>query len=84
VLEVVIQIGATQEERQAAIDLINGEVIGGLPGVAGDEGIYYVRVEREEIGKILCAAEKTLNSLFTTRRLPCQPLRLGTLLHGLL
>jgi hypothetical protein len=43
VLSVVFAVGATQAERQAAIDLVDGTVIGGLN--SGRDGWYYVRVE---------------------------------------
>ncbi|HEX7119554.1 MAG TPA: hypothetical protein VF212_12240 [Longimicrobiales bacterium] len=64
IVAVWFQEGTTQSEKQAAVDLIGGEVVGGFG--AGDhdsEGIYYVRVEDDEEGKVLCEAIETLNAL---------------------
>jgi hypothetical protein len=62
VLVVRFKTGTAQAQKQAAIDLIDGEVIGGLPPVYG-EGAYYVRVEYDEAGAILCDAVATLKGL---------------------
>lgn len=59
--------GATQAERQEAIDGIQGEVIGGRHRGSG-EGYYYVRVEDDEDGQVLCQAFEHLNALPQVRR----------------
>src|SRR5258706_4565446 len=43
VIVVTFHSSATQADRQAAIDSVNGEVIGGQPMPPG-EGFYYVRL----------------------------------------
>jgi len=54
--------GASQAERQEAVDLVGGEVVGGIR--SGDrEGFYYVRVEDDQEGQVLCDAMLALNEL---------------------
>lgn len=60
---VIFREGTTQREKQAAIDLVRGEVVGGIRGVAGLEGYYYVRVEDDPEGWILCRAVSRLDGL---------------------
>jgi hypothetical protein len=63
IVVVVFEEGATQAERQAAVDLVKGEVVGGInPGV-GREGYYYIRVEDDPDGQILCDATDLLDDL---------------------
>lgn len=61
VLTVVFRESATREERQAAIDLVNGQVVGGSLG--GRAGIYYVRISDDGTGAPVCQAERTLRAL---------------------
>jgi hypothetical protein len=68
ILVVVFQEGATQAERQAAVDLVNGEVVAGLNPHDGREGSYYIRVEDDPDGEILCAAARRLTGLPQIRR----------------
>jgi hypothetical protein len=42
---------------------VNGEVVGGLNPHDGREGSYYIRVEDDPDGEILCAADRKLNGL---------------------
>ena len=59
---VVFQAGATQPERQAAVDLINGEVVGGVRAF-GDEGFYFVRIADDGTAGPLFRAMGLLESL---------------------
>lgn len=54
--------GATQAERQEAVDQVDGEVVGGL---ASDtrEGFYYLAVPDDPDGEIVCAAAETLDAM---------------------
>src|SRR6266550_6988645 len=52
---------ATQTERQAAIDAVNGEVVGGQPMPTG-EGFYYVRLNARRRLEPLANAVTTLLS----------------------
>jgi hypothetical protein len=61
VLWVWFQDAATQPERQAAIDLIHGIVIGGQPVRPG--GIYYVRIHADGTTGPLQRAIATLKAL---------------------
>lgn len=54
--------GASLGDRQAAIDSVNGEVIGGLR-LDGAEGRYVIRVSDPGTGELLVQAETILNSL---------------------
>lgn len=63
IVVVIFQQGATQAERQEAVDLVNGVVIGGVHAVEELEGSYYVRVEDDPDGQILCDAVEALNAL---------------------
>ena len=53
--------GATQAERQAAIDPIGGVVIGAM-AYAGD-GEYYVRIARDSTGEAVTKAVDLLESM---------------------
>ncbi|MFW6206908.1 MAG: hypothetical protein ACOC5J_03135 [Gemmatimonadota bacterium] len=55
--------GTTQAEKQEAIDLIDGEVVGGIRPRDDIEGYYYVQVEEDPEGQILCDAIETLTNL---------------------
>lgn len=55
--------GTPQSERQEAIDLIDGRVVGGVNSRKDTEGWYYVQVEDDPEGQILCDAIETLNAL---------------------
>jgi hypothetical protein len=61
-ISITFVAGATQSQRQAAIDLVNGQVAGGRRRGAG-EGRYYVRIPYDESGQNLCDAEDALNAL---------------------
>jgi hypothetical protein len=61
VLSVTFAVGATQAERQAAIDLVDGTVIGGV-NRRGD-GWYYVRVEGDGTIETIFEIAHTLNAL---------------------
>jgi hypothetical protein len=61
VLSVVFAVGASQSERQAAIDLVDGTVIGGLN--PGGDGSYYVRVEGDGTIETIFEVAHTLNAL---------------------
>jgi hypothetical protein len=54
--------GATREERQAAVDVVHGAVVGGQP-MPGDESYYLVRVDADGTGSLLAQAIDTLNTL---------------------
>lgn len=54
--------GATQVQRQEAVSLVQGEVIGGEPAV-DDDGFYYVRVQDDGTGAQLQQAADALNEL---------------------
>ena len=52
VVRVKFKAGTPQADRQAAIDAINGEVIGGRPAPPNvAEGTYYVRIEGDDTGR---------------------------------
>jgi hypothetical protein len=54
--------GATQAQRQAAIDLVGGLVVGGRRRDP-DEGRYYIRIEYDAAGHNLCDALDALVAL---------------------
>ena len=54
--------GATQQQRQSAIDGIGGTVVGGVP-FDGVEGAYYVALPADTTHERLFAAIDTLNTL---------------------
>ncbi|HET9293445.1 MAG TPA: hypothetical protein VFO06_04060 [Gemmatimonadales bacterium] len=62
IIVVTFRPSANQAERQAAIDLVGGVVVGGArsPGAEGD---YYVKVATADSGKTLLATAKRLNAL---------------------
>ncbi|MGH7717256.1 MAG: S8 family peptidase, partial [Gemmatimonadaceae bacterium] len=61
ILVVMFKIGATQEERQAAIDLSGGEVVGGHR-IGPDDGFYIVYIPGDGAGPLL-AAQSALRRL---------------------
>jgi hypothetical protein len=61
VLSVVFAVGATQGERQAAIDLVDGTVIGGVN--RGGDGWYYVRVEGDGTIETIFEIAHTVDAL---------------------
>ena len=61
VIGVAFMPGATQAERQAAIDLIGGVVIGGM--AYADDGEYYVRIAGDYTGEAVVKATELLGSL---------------------
>lgn len=62
IVVVVFEEGTTQEEKQEAVDLVGGEVVGGMSGLEY-EGCYYVRVEDDPDGRVLCEAIDVLYGL---------------------
>ena len=62
IIVVTFRPSAPQAERQAAIDLVGGVVVGGAraPGAEGD---YYVRVATADRGKTLLETAKRLSAL---------------------
>ena len=61
VIAVAFQPGATQEQRQAAIDMIGGRVIGGMAYAGGGE--YYVRIAGDSTGEAVTKAVELLETL---------------------
>ncbi len=61
VIGVAFMPGATQAERQAAIDMVGGVVIGRM-AYAGD-GEYYVRIAGDSTGEAVTKASDLLESL---------------------
>lgn len=53
---------ATREERQAAVDAIDGEVVGGVRGL-GQGGFYYVRIAGDGSAAALFTAIAELESM---------------------
>ena len=51
------------ELRQAAVDSVSGQVVGGTRSVPTLEGTYYVRVRPDESGHAVCAAVMKLMAL---------------------
>jgi hypothetical protein len=62
VILVLFRAGASQAQRQAAIDLSGGYVIGGMRGV-GPDGFYIVYIPRAETSAALGAAIARLKNL---------------------
>lgn len=60
---VTLEEGTTQAQKQEAIDLIEGQVVGGVRPRDDIEGGYYVRVEDDPERRILCEAIEMLNAL---------------------
>jgi hypothetical protein len=61
VIGVAFMPGATQAERQAAIDTIGGVVIGGM--AYANDGDYYVRIAGDSTGEAVTKAVDLLESL---------------------
>lgn len=61
VLSVEFTVDATQSERQAAVDLVHGTVIGGLN--PGGGGRYYVRIDGDGTIETIWQSAHTLNTL---------------------
>jgi hypothetical protein len=61
ILTVFFTQGATQQERQAAVDKVSGTVVGGVR--FGSDGVYYVQVASDSTGALLAAAKDSLNAL---------------------
>ncbi len=64
VIDVLFKSTATQADRQAAIDLVGGTIIGGLPDETGD-GYYIVQIADDGSGAQLDAAITQLVALPT-------------------
>ena len=60
------QDGATQRQRQVAIDSVRGKVIGGVRFGSGD-GWYVVRVSDDGSGQGLCGALRVLSGMSQVR-----------------
>ena len=60
VLVVTFVVGTPRIAKQAAIDSVNGVVVGGLGPVFG-EGWYYVRIPADTSGSSVCDAVERLN-----------------------
>jgi len=63
ILMVEFTRGSTQPQRQAAIDSINGQVVGGVFEPMFGDGLYYVRVQHDGTLGPITAARATLRSL---------------------
>jgi hypothetical protein len=61
-ITVTFNAGVTQAQRQAAIDLVGGQVAGGRRRGAG-EGRYFVQIPFDQAGQNLCDAIDALNAL---------------------
>jgi hypothetical protein len=62
IVKVIFEPGTPQEQRQAAIDLIEGEVVGGSRLFRTD-GVYFVRIQDDGTAGPLMRAKAQLNSL---------------------
>jgi hypothetical protein len=60
---VLFSASATQAERQAAIDLVRGEVVGGRRFWNSDDGYYYVRILGRDYPRPLVEALPRLRAL---------------------
>lgn len=60
IVSVRFEDGASQAARQAAVDLVGGELVGGQP-FPGMEGYYLIRVEDEGAGRQMSEAIDLLN-----------------------
>ncbi|MFW6206909.1 MAG: hypothetical protein ACOC5J_03140 [Gemmatimonadota bacterium] len=58
--------GTTYEERQAAVEHVDGTVVGGVP--LSEQGIYILEVEDDATGAGVCAAEDALDELPTVEQ----------------
>ena len=56
------QPGLTVAEKQAAIDTVQGTVVGGGPLGSPDQGLYYIKVPWATTPALLDSAEKVLNT----------------------
>ena len=64
VVRVKFKAGTPQADRQAAIDAIDGEVIGGRPAPPNvAEGTYYVRIQGDDTGRAAVDAADYLEAL---------------------
>lgn len=63
IVVVLFKPGTSQAQRQTAIDSIHGRVVGGLPEIAGGDGVYYVFVQDDGTGSVLNAAVQLLWTL---------------------
>lgn len=66
IVSVTFVEGTTHEERQAAVEHVNGTVVGGVP--LSEQGIYILRVEDDATGAGVCAAEDALDELPTVEQ----------------
>lgn len=62
IVSILFREGSTREQRQAAIDLIGGEVVGGVP-VLGGRGFYLVRIAHDGTDAPLFEAIRRLEEL---------------------
>ncbi|MBA2244919.1 MAG: S8 family serine peptidase, partial [Gemmatimonadetes bacterium] len=63
IIVLMFKPGTPQEQRQAAVDLVQGEVIGGRNSAPVVEGDYYIRIEDDGTGERLCQAIDQLRAL---------------------
>ncbi len=63
IIVLMFKPGTPQEQRQAVVDLVQGEVIGGRNSAPVVEGDYYIRIEDDGTGERLCQAIDQLNAL---------------------
>jgi subtilisin family serine protease len=57
--------GSTRADRQAAFDLVGGEVVGGVP--FSEQGFFILRVDDDTSGEGVCAAVRKLEELPSVR-----------------
>ena len=62
IVSILFAPGAPVEQRQAAVDLIQGKVVGGLRAF-GDDGFYFVRIPGDGTANPMLSAISTLNEL---------------------
>jgi hypothetical protein len=62
-LGVTFKLGATQQQRQAAIDAVRGIVVGGRSSPPGSDGTYYVLIPAQRSDSLLLVAADALLSL---------------------
>jgi len=60
---VLFRATATQAERQAAVELVHGKVVGGHPLAEGSDGYYYVCVPGTDYPRPLIRALQQLQAL---------------------
>jgi hypothetical protein len=63
IVVIEFRAGATQAERQEAVDLVDGEVIGGYRFAGETDGWYYVRVAEDDSGESVRRAIEILGNL---------------------